>query len=545
MMPPPTGFVTNKVSGAFQSIVDAYAVARYQELNPTPYTIITFPFLFGVMFGDVGHGLMLLIMCLYFVFNEKSMAGEKLNDMVDMVFGGRYVLLLMSIASIYCGLLYNETFGIPHNLFGSRWAQYAPDVGTFELAGTQCALASAVPAAPFWRGNCTLPPAEPYPFGLDPAWKWADNGLTFNNSLKMKMAVILGVTQMLFGIMLKGVNNWVDMGKGDTEAKLNARLSFWFEFIPQVIFMVGIFGYMCFLIILKWNICWVSPGDTTSLTVPFSCTGRIVDSDGPPDIKQILIGMFMKYGAEDPNYVLYSGMNTVQSMMVPFLLVMPLLMLLPKPLILNAFHKKKCCKPADTGGQYGSVSRVSDEASADGEDSHFDFAEEFIHQVIETIEFVLGSVSNTASYLRLWALSLAHSQLTDVFYDKVLTATVDASATMGVVAGGFAVFAAFAVWLAMTVAVLLCMESLSAFLHALRLHWVEFNNKFYNHGGRECCTSAFPVTVALSFDCCCRFLLLLKTARCLTLCRWPQHSVHADDFQEPEEESWLRGVERE
>merc|ERR1711941_232042 len=101
------------------------------------------------------------------------------------------------------------------------------------------------------------------------------------------------------------------------------------------------------------------------------------------------------------------------------------------------------------------------EAASAGHGGHdheeFEFGEVFIHQIIETIEFVLGTVSHTASYLRIWALSLAHQQLTLVFFQKTLSMGLE----MSFPANG----------------IMLC------FMHTLRLHWVEFQSKFYKADG--------------------------------------------------------------
>jgi len=70
---PPTHFKTNKFTGCFQTIVDAYGIARYREVNPTVFTIMTFPFLFAVMFGDLGHGILMLMFALFLVIKEKAL----------------------------------------------------------------------------------------------------------------------------------------------------------------------------------------------------------------------------------------------------------------------------------------------------------------------------------------------------------------------------------------------------------------------------------------------------------------------------------------
>lgn len=45
-----------------------------------------------------------------------------------------------------------------------------------------------------------------YPFGIDPIWYMSTQTISFMNSLKMKASVIIGVSHMTIGVLLKGIN---------------------------------------------------------------------------------------------------------------------------------------------------------------------------------------------------------------------------------------------------------------------------------------------------------------------------------------------------
>ncbi len=102
----PTFNRTNKFTSGFQNLVDAYGINSYREVNPTVYTIATFPFLFAVMFGDAGHGAIVLAFALWMILAERSLEKKtELSEVFDIFFGGRYILVLMGFFSIYTGAL--------------------------------------------------------------------------------------------------------------------------------------------------------------------------------------------------------------------------------------------------------------------------------------------------------------------------------------------------------------------------------------------------------------------------------------------------------
>jgi V-type H+-transporting ATPase subunit a len=137
------------------------------------------------MFGDIGHGFVLFlsgaVMCLGYDFLvTKSPAMEGILRV-------RYLFLLMGFFATFCGIVYNDFMAIPI------------------FAMETCYETIDDPHNPGHR-EAVLKPDCVYPIGIDPTWYLAHNELTYMNSLKMKISVILGVMQMSLGVCMKAFN---------------------------------------------------------------------------------------------------------------------------------------------------------------------------------------------------------------------------------------------------------------------------------------------------------------------------------------------------
>uniref|UniRef100_A0A671T7I3 V-type proton ATPase subunit a n=1 Tax=Sinocyclocheilus anshuiensis TaxID=1608454 RepID=A0A671T7I3_9TELE len=455
---PPTLLRSNKFTSGFQSIVEAYGVGDYREANPAPYTIITFPFLFAVMFGDLGHGSVMTLFALWMVLTEKDHKRRQPgNEIWTTFFDGRYIILMMGLFSIYTGLIYNDCFSKSLNIFGSAWsvkAMFTQQEWTNETLQTNALLTLDPNVSGVFSG--------PYLLGIDPIWNMAVNRLTFLNSYKMKMSVIIGVIHMTFGVVLSVFNH----------LHFRQKFKIYLLFLPELLFLLCLFGYLVFMIFYKW--------------LAFS----VRDSQLAPSILIHFINMFlMQESATTP---LYPGQIGLQVFLVVVALLSVPVLLFGKPLYLYWLHHGGKSLGVHRG--YERVRRVSEEDlspsvvhdeeeglsdSGGPREVEIDFGDIFLHQAIHTIEYCLGCISNTASYLRLWALSLAHAQLSEVLWAMVMRLGLRMSSSLGVL---FLV-PVFSVFALLTISILLVMEGLSAFLHALRLHWVEFQNKFYSGTG--------------------------------------------------------------
>ena len=524
----PTYIDVNEFTYPFQEIVNQYGIPNYHEINPGYFTIITFPFLFGIMFGDVGHGLILFFITLYlfnlanknrkkqgpinsdelpFINDKNNNNSREINildspedSMLKSFVQYRYFFLLCSIFGIFCGFMYNEFFAIPLNLFGTCY--------TSKKNGELILSKEHRINAP--DKKCV------YPVGLDPSWIGTVNELTYTNSLKMKLSIIVGVLHMMLGIFIRGINN------------INAKnhTAFYFEFIPQFLFMGLMFGYLISMIFYKWGTDYDSNTHEAPslLTIMINMAIKLGEIDGKP-----LFESFMGFSQESINRLILF----ICVLLIPvMLLVKPINFYMRKvktkgikyrndgvSLIKNenknddnininindnnninndydinnddnmnlnnsgdyslSLSQESAIKPNELYSELYATQKIKYKEEAK---TKYQFIELFIGQLIEVIEYVLGTVSNTASYLRLWALSLAHTALSHVFIEKTFIGYIQNDHT-NIASSVIGVFIYFLVFLFATAFILIFMDEMECVLHTLRLHWVEFQNKFYKGDG--------------------------------------------------------------
>lgn len=95
----------------FEAITKSYGLPGYYEMDPTLFMAVSFPLIFGMMFGDVGHGLVILALGLALSRMEKMSPG--LRDFAR-------IFAYCGLTSMFFGFLYGSVFGL-EDVFTPIW----------------------------------------------------------------------------------------------------------------------------------------------------------------------------------------------------------------------------------------------------------------------------------------------------------------------------------------------------------------------------------------------------------------------------------------
>ncbi len=117
----PVALSSSRLLAPFKPVVEAYGRPRYDEIDPTPLIAVTFPLLFGAMFGDVGHGLVLMVLG-WLIASRKVKA---LNSLASL---GALIGVCGGTATIF-GFLYGSIFGM-ENILPALWIRPMENIMT-------------------------------------------------------------------------------------------------------------------------------------------------------------------------------------------------------------------------------------------------------------------------------------------------------------------------------------------------------------------------------------------------------------------------------
>lgn len=118
---PPTKLKNNFFTKPFRMITKMYGTPNYEEFDPTPLVALTYSLMFGAMFGDVGHGLLLMILGIL-GYIKKNLSGAKM-------------FVPVGISSMIFGFLYGSIFGL-EDVLPAIWLKPSEAMTSVPFFGT-------------------------------------------------------------------------------------------------------------------------------------------------------------------------------------------------------------------------------------------------------------------------------------------------------------------------------------------------------------------------------------------------------------------------
>ncbi|MEM1545641.1 MAG: V-type ATPase 116kDa subunit family protein [Candidatus Methanomethylicia archaeon] len=333
---PPTVIDEKSKLGGFAALTRGFGIPVYGEIDPSIFMMITFPIFFGIMFGDVGHGLIFFIASLYIMHIKRKKIS--IPDIFRPIVQGADILIICAVFSIFFGFLYGEFLGSNEWFKALTNINGKPIYSILGLSGLEEEVAEH---------------------------RWF--------IILMKLCIYIGMLHIIFGLVLDIINKITE--KEYKHMFSGPVLWLWF------------YG---------------------TLTVLFT----LYDFNPTTRVSQLLSDVF---SAKNPSFLPVSPL---------YLLIVPAITMF--------------------------TVRI--------------FIEGFTEALGESLEHLIASISNTISYLRIFAFHLVHWAISQI----------------GLMGKG-----SIYIYLSLPLATFLIMtlELLATFMQALRLHWVEWFLKFYKGEG--------------------------------------------------------------
>ncbi len=446
----PTKLENPRIAEPYEALVKSFGIPRYDEIDPTKFMILTFPIIFGMMFGDVMHGAMLALIGLALV------AWRTRNPVVGELIGyglkAGSLLFWCGLASIFFGFLYGSFLG-SHHIVNPLWFNPFTHEGNFRLLRLSIVVAVIEINFGFFLSIVNL-----------------------YHERKLKEAFFMPICLM-----------WTHLGAATIVFSDQYGVDFtkWFSTIPPQLFdpsTTQLYSRLTELLHAHaetqtaalanmLEATRISQELITRLSTPFYMTLRplkvfeplapnLFDSSLWHTIELLeVLHLLPEPMMENVHLVqqlfLWTSRSHFEIHLPPITIMVVLCVLLP---IMMAF--------------IGTISISHDKSEG--------FSEIF--------DQALALLSHTVSFARILALAAVHHIFSDLGlqippYTPALTTTI--TTTQVLVYTIPQVVTESLIGAALMSLFILSFEGLLSFLHTLRLHWVEWFLKFYNGTGRE------------------------------------------------------------